>query len=375
MKSLLKQVSLVMLCMAVSVGPMTRLAQATDFTNAKEAVDATKFFKGSKNISVWMGVWAEKDKVAYKKIKKEIDKKTSSIKNQTSQVREQATQYKNELTNNFRGNASMFSGNTITAIKSQIGEDIKTKAKDIATGKELTRLLNEEVIDAMNQQAKKTSKTGPGVPTEDFANITTGMFNLDSVYQSYHANEGVRDEDTRACAAMGVSGMKKGSSSGLECCKKWAVLQNSKSPNTKEYNEKKESIDRNNVGVSTTLDSVEGKSVDKLIEMCCSLSPDMCKTKAQEKAECLDGQMKNGASKGDAWKTCDIECNKKYGELVYNEDQKYDEDRIDELVKEMNECYKDEWSPSTTVLTASELAPVVPSTLEETVQEYVKKEK
>jgi len=371
MKSLLKQVSLVMLCVAVAAGPMVRPALATDFTNAKEAVDATKFFKGSKHISVWMGVWADKDKKAYKKIKKEIDKKQNEVAGKVTEYKNAANQYKNELTDSFQGNATMFNGNTINSIKSQIGDDIKRKAKDIATGKEIERLLNEEVVDAMDQQADKTPPNGGGVPTKDYANIVTGMFNLDSVYQSYHANEGVRDEDSRACAIMGVSGMEKGVSSGKMCCEKWAQLQNSKSPSTKDYNDGKDSVDRNTIGYSTPLDSVEGKSVSELVKMCCSLSPDMCKTKAQEKAECLNGQMKNGSSMADGWKACEIECSKEYSELVYNENEEYNPDQIDTLKKiddMMNACYLGGWEPSTTVLTSSELSPVVP----DVAKKYVK---
>ena len=274
---------------------------------------------------------------------------SKKAKNSLTQEMQNAKSELDNYTKGFKGNLSILDSESLKAVEDDIGQDVKQKVKDFATGKELTRLVNEEVVTDLNDQLDKTSSEGTGVPTIDWGNLTAGIYNLESVYGSYHQNEGVRDMDTRACAAMGVGGLGKGQATGDYCCDLWVnTLFGSEGSNT-----------RNSAGNS--------RKAAK--QYCCKLSKGMCESVSAKKSECLKNNLKSGSSAENAWKACEIECGKKnYGELVYNKDEKYSESQIDDLMKE---CYEEEskWSPSPTVLTASEMAPVVPTVLKKYVDQ------
>ena len=396
MKSLLKQVSVVVFCTVISVSPvwagssddfsgiLSNISTAKDlhgtFSNADSAVDATKFFKGKKDskkflaLSAWLGVDLVSDKQAYKDVHKQIKKLNSkdyvkSFDVDGKALGKGATGYidkvKNEFADGVRGNLSTLTELDVKQLGKDMSQDIKTKAKDIATGKELKRLINEEVIDAMSAEAERTSKVGEGIPTVDIANIATGMFNLDSVFGTYHADEGVRDEDTRSCSAMGISAvtpdgpyaalMKQAASAipgvdtdspGFQCCLKWSAAQESKLLQSAS----------GSGGISKS-----GSSLIQSMKKCCSLSPELCFGVHAEKTECVNNKLSSGSSLGDGLKACSVECGKDgYGELKHMDGEKYDPKDVDELVKKC-EKQKTNWAPSPTVLTADELAPVVPN--------------
>jgi len=404
MKSLLKQASLLMLCTAVSISPVwagnssggnwdsvlssisTDANVSGTFSNANSAVDATKFFKGRKKdkkfqlFSEWLGVDLVKDSDAFKDVHKEINKvmgrnyvNSFDGKNFTSGATGYIDKVKGEFTDGVRGNLSTITDLDTKQLGKDMAEDIQTKAKDIATGRELKRLINEEVIDAMSAQADRTSKVGEGIPTIDIANIATGMFSLDSVFGTFHADEGVRDEDTRSCSAMGISPvtgdgpyadlMKMAASAlpgldsespGFICCLKWSAAQEAKM------------IQSAVSGMSGSFAGT-GESLIQSMRKCCSLSPELCESVGAEKAECTKASLNEGASLSDSLKKCAVECGKTgYGDLKHGEDGKYNPDEIDKLVLQ---CEKDKkkWAPSPTVLSADELAPVVPSYVENKV--------
>jgi hypothetical protein len=169
-----------------------------------------------------------------------------------------------------------------------------------------------------------------------------GMFNLDSVFGENMANGGIRGQDTKGCGMMGISGAARGEGLGLECCLKWAMSANEEGSDS-------------GMGVAG---AVSG------IALCCALSPNYCLSAldiAKEKAGCLNGALAAGSQMDSAWKTCAVECGKKgYGELVHNIDGTYDPAQIENLMKECYNGAEKNWQPSPTVLTASELAPIVP---------------
>ena len=241
------------------------------------------------------------------------------------------------------GAASTFSSDAVNAATDGLSQDIQQKAKDLATGAEAARLLNERVTSEMKEIGQKTNAEGGGLPTIDAANTMVGMFNLDSVFGGNLANGGIRNQDTKGCSLMGISGAARGRGLGLECCEKWAMSAN------------EDGADSGFMGI---LGPVSPKVV------CCALSPEYCLSAldiAKEKAGCLNGALGAGGKIDAAWKTCAVECGKKgYGELVHNADGTYDPAQIDELMKECYNGSEKKWQPSPTVLTASELAPVVP---------------
>ncbi|MBQ7413632.1 MAG: hypothetical protein IJV07_05125 [Alphaproteobacteria bacterium] len=289
---------------------------------------------------------------------------SEKAKNSLTQEMQNAKGEFDNYTKGFKGNLSILDSESLKAVEDDIGQDVKQKVKDFATGKELTRLVNEEVVTDLNDQLDKTSSEGTGVPTIDWGNLTAGIYNLESVYGSYHQNEGVRDMDTRACAAMGVGGLGKGQATGDYCCDLWVnTLFGSEGSNTSNNGLK------TNIVAESGSGSGAGSSREAAKQYCCKLSKGMCEPVSAQKSECLKNNLKNGGSAEGAWKACEIECGKKnYGELVHNKDGKYNESQIDDLMKE---CYEEEskWSPSPTVLTASEMAPVVPSVLKKYVDQ------
>ena len=216
---------------------------------------------------------------------------------------------------------------------------------------------------------------GTGVLSFDAANATLGIFNVEGVFEVFHANEPVRDLDTRLCAMMGVSELASGSgSTGKHCCEK---LWETEGDTLHEYdgvgkkmrgffagrNENKK--DKLKHRYDTPEDARNG-----FIDYCCRMSDEkfkdndqiFCKTVAQEKAGCVNGELKkNNQNMEEALSACKLECDiKKYGNLKHNEDGKYDEKEVNDMVKA---CTMDnvEWAPSTTVPGAKAFLPAIPT--------------
>ena len=338
---------------AVALGPAAFSGFSDSVKDAKKNVNKEigKLKNGATSqVSEVMNEWNEA-KDQFGDMKNEIQDMPNRAKDSLNREMQNAKGELDNYTEGFKGNLSILDGDSLKAVEDDIGQDIKQKVKDFATGKELTRLVDAEVAANLNDQLDKTSSQGTGTPTIDWGNLTAGIYNLESVYGAYHQNEGVRDMDTRACAAMGVGGLGKGTATGEYCCDLWVnTLFGAEGSNVKSGS---------NVGSSRA----EAK------QYCCNLSKGMCQSVSAQKSECLKNNLKNGGSAESSWKACEVECGKKnYGELVHNKDGKYDEGQIDDLMKE---CYEKEskWSPSPTVLTASEMAPVVPSVLKGSVNQ------
>ena len=352
-KTVLRQTSLLVLSSIAFIAPVRAADWTSVFESADSAVEATKFFKDNQSRKdifeldedLGWGLSADKTKKAYKNVSKEIKKIqknfSDTAKSEIAKVKNEATDSLNTFKQGALGNASTFSGDALNATKKQLSEDIQQKAKDIASGKELTRLLNERVSNEMKEMGERTDKNGTGFETLDPANV--GMFNLDSVFGADMANGGVRKQDTKSCSSMGLADAQRGDNLGMACCLKWA-MGNGEEP----------------------ADSGSG-TVAKFagaLAICCAVAPDYCLSWldiAQEKAACLNGNVAAGGTMEEAWKTCEIECGKTgYGELVHNTDGKYDPKQVEDLMKSCYNKEEDKWQPSPTVLTASELAPVVP---------------
>ena len=140
---------------------------------------------------------------------------------------------------------------------------------------------------------------------------------------------------------------------------------------------KKDGPNKDNISKREKKGELSG--IEEDLKYCCSLAPEMCKTKAEKAADCLNKEMGSGSSVDSSWKTCEVECGEKnYGDLVHIVGGKYDpstgvatdydESKVDEMMKECYEGKTFDWAPSPTVLTASEMAPVVPSVAKKYVQ-------
>lgn len=103
---------------------------------------------------------------------------------------------------------------------------------------------------------------------------------------------------------------------------------------------------------------------------CCLLDKNMCLSVAQEKTGCLLQQQKLSLEAG--FKTCAVECKQDYVALSQQvlgtgangmPVQQFDPNKVEELVKE---CYNSAAKAADpTVLTSSELAPVVPEPVQQ----------
>jgi len=278
----------------------------------------------------------------------------------------------------YLGNAKMT--DAYDAVESELKQNMKQKAKDFVSGKELTRLLNKEVLEDMQAKLEERKDHDPGdVKTMDLTNLAVGMYNLDSVYQTFHLNEDIREEDTRMCSMTGISpatenfygqafsgliaqvkgmlGGKAGKidsdSPGFQCCVKWAaqnesmLLSNLASGNLS--------------GISSEFSSRQ-EMAKKILE-CCDLSPGFCMSVGSEKTECVSKSIASGSSVEEGLKTCQVECGKKgYGLLKHDVDYVYKASEIGELVKTCEE-ERTNWAPSPTVLTPEELTPVLPENM------------
>ena len=183
-------------------------------------------------------------------------------------------------------------------------------------------ILGGDIVSAITAQ-QSAPPAGGGVPTMDYANIVVGAMNVDSVFSTFGSSMNVRDDDTRICSIV-----SQGTSGGSNCCDLW-----------------------------------QGAGYFASKQICCMLSPGVCDKEAQEKVDC----MKKQKDVPTGWAICQVECGKKsYTDLVHNSDGKYDMNEVEKFVKE---CYGASgsgsgggagWAPSATVLTPSEMAPVVP---------------
>jgi len=315
----------------------------------------------------------------YRQISKNIEGlKNTSLDDIRNSFTKDVEDLGDDITEGTEGMMDTFSADAWSAALDAVQDDMRFTSDELGITYEAKSML----LNAKNY----VSEEGPGVPTLDLGNIGIGIYNVDSVIETFHYDEDIRDYDTRACAEMGVSGLTGGNAStGEFCCLLWE--------------ESSEGVGMNALmgavgglvggggldgamvggadGALEALDALRLAAKRKRAgyDYCCRLSDDpnekeeyvFCKAKSAQKAECLNGELDKGTDVADAWKACDIECGgKDYGELSYNEDGKYDPKDVDKLMKE---CYKTEnkWSPSTTVPTSSELAPVIPNFVKEDV--------
>jgi len=224
----------------------------------------------------------------------------------------------------------------------------------------------DEVGDAVKKQ--RVQGEGTGTPTRDIANILTGVINVEAVFGTFHANEVVRDMDTRACGEIGVKHLAKGGApTGLYCCEMlWET-------------EGKDLM--SSPGIKKTMGGALGgwddhkrsklKSRRQFMDYCCRLADDknkkeekiFCQTVAMEKAGCVKGKLKHGADLEEAMSACEVSCDPKYyGTLKHNEDGKYKDEEVDKLMRQCTEADV-EWAPSTTVPGPEEFMPVVPESV------------
>ncbi len=351
MNTLLKQCSL----MVFSFALLSWNVQAADwspvFENANSAVDSTKFIKDNQSKKdIWRlnehlgwGLYGKKTSDAYKDVKKQVSKLSDKAKESVQGIKKEAEDAMSSFEQGFKGNASVFSGEALEATRKGITKDIQQKAKEMATGKDIGRFLNERVTSEMKQMGGSTNGGGSGFPTLDPANVATGMYNLDSVFGENLANGGVRTQDTKSCSSMGLADAQRGDSLGMACCLKWVMGSG------------EEGSDSGSDSIATFVGA---------LAICCAMAPDYCLSWldiAQEKAACVNGSLSTGMTMEESWKTCAVECGKKgYGELVHNEKGEYDPTQVEDFLKECYNMSEDKWQPSPTVLTASEMAPVVP---------------
>lgn len=364
-KTLLKQASLTALSLVIFSEVV--MAQAS-LLNAGSIIEAGKFMNTDQSMDDVLefaetiaedvgGKWGYlADMVegvetakSYAEIGKEIsnieNKFSKEAKNSINKVKEEASRALDTFEQGAYGSASTLSSDAMKATLDGVGKDIQTKAKDMATGKDMLRLLNVRVTTEMKEMGERTNEEGPGVPTLDPANMATGMFNLDSVFGANMANGGVRQEDTKMCSGMGLKDATRGDAQGMACCMQWIMSGNEESADTNSGS--------GGMGQAVTA-----------IAVCCALAPDFCLSLldvAKEKAACVNGALAAGGTPEGAFKTCEVECGKKgYGELVHNEEGKYDPKEVEDLMKSCYNAQEDKWQPSPMVLTPSELAPVVP---------------
>ena len=280
------------------------------------------------------------------------DKAYDEIKDQASGLLKDATGQVEDIPENIK---KKFEINT-DQVSQQVTQTVQQKIKDMATGQVLLDMVNPEANITLNLESLITPPTTGiiPVPTIDTINLIVGVYDVEQVFKNSQENDEVRDHNTRACSVYGISDLSSAKSTGEYCCEKWSKFgANGLAMTTVAGG-----------SLTVVLDFLQ-KQIQK--EMCCKLSPGMCESKPEEKAACVNGNLANGTGLDASMKVCEVECGSKdYGSLSYNEDGKYDENQIAELVKE---CYKeaDKWSPSPTVLTASEMAPIVPPSIKDLI--------
>ena len=387
----LKRVSLVVMGVALAIAGAGDAKAAYDesivMSKVKSYADP-KDKTGQEWIDILESPWSTFDGFSYGKHKDAYNKITNKIEglkgkkmgNFESSFSKDVKDLKENMEEGLDGLSDVFSTDAWSdALKAAREDSTKLISKEEAL---IGREAAEELI---NQASKESRVRGAAIPTLDVGNIVVGMYNVDAVIGSFHYNEDIRDHDTRACAEMGVSGLSGGNvSTGEFCCLLWE-----ESGDSTGFGALKGALagglggGAGGAAAGAVGGAIGAWDANRLAEKrgragydyCCRLSDDkkegdyhvLCQAKSAEKAECLNGKLSGGSSAEAAWKACDIECGgKDYGSLSYNEDGKYDAKEVDKLMKE---CYKEEnkWSPSTTVPTSSELAPVVPDLVKDSV--------
>ena len=208
---------------------------------------------------------------------------------------------------------------------------------------------------------------GTGITSTDYANIMIGVVNVTPIFGTFHENEVTRDLETRICAEMGVSELSSGGgSTGEHCCKVLWEMEGKTLHKHAGVNRKMGGFfggrNKDKQSILMTKEQFE--------DYCCRMSDDktkgeekvFCKTVAQEKAGCVNGELKkNGQNMEAALSACELECDiKQYGTLKHNENGEYDKEEVDGMVKT---CTMDnvDWAPSTTVPGAEAFIPAVPT--------------
>lgn len=347
MKTILKQSCLGVVALLIGMGAGTAFAQmkfemkfdmknqfqsplVEDTQSWKEALEVAESLEKNGGVDP-SDISISATNSAYSDVSKAIDEVTSTFTKLDTALQEQA----DEFEAGFRNNAKMFSADELGKIASDIGEDAMQKAEDIISGKELTRLMDPDVLTAID---KMKQEKGAGLPTADYANMTVGIFNLNSVFGVYDKDLTIQTKDTRMCVIMG--GDPK------QCCEQW-------------------------MSQSTGSRLFSKLPFDMSPQMaCCLLDKNMCLSVAQEKTGCLLQQQKLSLEAG--FKTCAVECKQDYVALSQQvlgtgangmPVQQFDPNKVEELVKE---CYNSAAKAADpTVLTSSELAPVVPEPVQQ----------
>lgn len=348
MSSFLKKTSWIVLALALAVGTSQAVLAADDTSDDSSAKSA-----------------ASKKNNADAKLKKEIQKKIQQ-----------------RLTKENQANSKLLQGlqacqGKYTVTMPQIGQVTGvaySKRQDMRGGAQC-------VMEVYRSLEKETGKFHPciGEPRFDPANMAAGIFNLDADVDVEHDNEYSVQDLTRMCAIMGVDG-ESGSSAGLKCAQHW--------------------YDTYDVIYKRPVRfwAGEAQTLEKIGKYACNLTkketvedgdtPDslnvyaFCTTLAQEKAECMNGQVNNGSTTAAALQTCEVECynsSMQYADLFHysTEDEENGsiskEEREEAINEAMQECYTDSWTPSPSCLTAPELAPIMPETSNDIVTEKKKK--
>lgn len=262
-------------------------------------------------------------------------------RDEAGEVREEGKEALTEVRDQIKNEFNRYNKKNMKGLADDVEDDIRKKAKDIATGKEAIRWIDQDVLDAIDHEGDRRSPIGAGVPTVDLANITAGLYNLDSTFGVYDENKRIRDRETQICAMMGARGSED------DCCELWA---------------KTDAGER-----SFKYEKSLGKK-----SRCCKLFNQGCEEPEVDKGL---GCMANQSNKtvAEACRACEVEsdsphyialANRNIDDLSETDKEKLVKDSVRKAVT---------WSPAASVLTASEMAPVVPTEIEAKLKANVKK--
>lgn len=263
-------------------------------------------------------------------------------RDEAGEIREEGKEALTETRDQIKNEFNRYNKKNMKEVADDMEDDIRKKAKEIATGKEAIRWIDQDVLDAVDEEGDKKSPVGAGVPTVDVANIIAGLYNLDSSFGIYDENKRIRDKDTQICAMMGGRGSEDA------CCELWA---------------KHEAGENQNFKFERSL----GKK-----SRCCKLFKQGCEeTEADQKLGCMANQ--SNKSVADACRACEVENDSPHYIALANRNiddlSETDKEKLvkDSMKKEVT------WSPAASVLTASEMAPVVPTEIEAKLKANTKK--
>lgn len=263
-------------------------------------------------------------------------------RDEAGEIREEGKEALTETRDQIKNEFNRYNKKNMKEVADDLEDDIRKKAKEIATGKEAIRWIDQDVLDAVDEEGDKKSPVGAGVPTVDVANVIAGLYNLDSSFGIYDENKRIRDKDTQICAMMGGRGSEDA------CCELWAKYEAGENRNFK--------FER----------SLGKKS------RCCKLFKQGCEeTEADQKLGCMAQQ--SNKSVADACRACEVENDSPHYIALANRNiddlSETDKEKLvkDSMKKEVT------WSPAASVLTASEMAPVVPTEIEAKLKANTKK--